>query len=349
MTQIKGLGTRKLTPEDSDFIPIQEESGVTRHISRGDFLQGVGTGQSAWTGVSTSQILAINSKTIVTASNQMTLTLPSGLLGEIEIFNLSNNRIGINLDGGKYRGVGYSSSQIQLSGLNTYTRLIWINSSIGWYPITGDLELIGNYPSGMRFWLEGGSLSDRSGNNYSVTPINASSPPNKALGLDNKFVLRWNGSATQELQVTPFLAGTTSATLYAVYSVASNNHYGIVRTANLEDFWYFNQNNAGYFGVFRSSRFEAYPLNMPSFGNALVSIHANTTQQEIIVNNSARGIQTSTYSPGDRFRIGVNNRNFNGDIALILVYPYFINKTSQEHQLILSSIKSFYPSLPFTL
>lgn len=349
MTQIKSLGTRKFIPEDGDLIPIQEESGITRHIAREDFLQGVGAGQSAWAKVNTSQLLAINSKVIVTASNQITLALPNGLLGEIEIFNLSSARIGINLDSGKYRGVSYSSSQIQLSGLNTYTRLIWLDNNNGWYPIAGDLELIGNYPSGMRFWLEGGSLSDRSGNNYGVTPINASSPPNKVLGLDNKFVLRWNGSATQELQVTPFLAGTTSATLYAVYTVASNNNYSIVRTANLDDFWYFNQNNAGYLGVFRSSRFEAYPLNMPASGHALVSIHANTTQQEVVVNNSARGVQNSNYSAGDRFRIGANNRAFNGDIALLLVYPYFINRTSQEHQSIITAIKSFYPSLPFTL
>lgn len=41
---IKDLGTEKTTPDDSDFIPIQETGGVTRHITRGNLLAGFSPG-----------------------------------------------------------------------------------------------------------------------------------------------------------------------------------------------------------------------------------------------------------------------------------------------------------------
>lgn len=202
----------------------------------------------------------------------------------------------------------------------------------------------------MAFWLEGGSLLDRSGNNRHLTPLNPSTPPTKATGIDNKQILRWNGTGTQELQTNPFLAGTTGATLYCVFTVSGNTNYGLVRTqSGIDDFWRFVNNSAGYFGVFRNIRYEAYPLNMPVSGSHLVSVHSNGTNYEVIQNTVSKGVQSSSYVPGNVFRVGVNNLPFNGDIALILVYPYHINKTSQEHTNIITAIKQFYPSLPFTI
>jgi hypothetical protein len=348
MTQIKNLGTRKFTPDNSDLIPLQQSNGITRHIAREDLLQGVFTSTGGWISINSNYTAQINTRLIVNATSPITITLPSGLLGEIEIYNNSSSRISINLSGGRYRGILYNSSQLQLAGINSYIRLLWLDSTNGWLPLSGELEAIGNYPTGMRLWLESANLSDRSGNNNNASPINANTPPVRAIGLDNRFVFRWNGTGTQELSIPAFMAGTTSATVYCVYTVNSTQ-YNLIRTANLDDYWRFSSNGAGYFGVFRSARFEGYPLNMPSNGNVLVSIHASSTQQEIIVNNSARGVQSSTYSTGDRFRIATNDRLFNGDIALILVYPSFIDKASTTHQSIISAIKSSYPSLPFTL
>ncbi|MBW4689597.1 MAG: hypothetical protein KME40_32025 [Komarekiella atlantica HA4396-MV6] len=41
--QIKDLGTEKTVPENTDIIPIQESNGTTKHITRGNFLSGIGS------------------------------------------------------------------------------------------------------------------------------------------------------------------------------------------------------------------------------------------------------------------------------------------------------------------
>ena len=84
---------------------------------------------------------------------------------------------------------------------------------------------------------------------------------------------------------------------------------------------------------------------MPTTGNHLLSIHADSSSYEVLLNNVSEGAQSPGFSPGDRFIIGANDKPFNGDIALILVYPFFINKTSTEHTSIVNSIKTVYPSL----
>jgi hypothetical protein len=39
--QFNSLGTEKLIPENTDIIPIQEASGMTRHIKRVNFISGI--------------------------------------------------------------------------------------------------------------------------------------------------------------------------------------------------------------------------------------------------------------------------------------------------------------------
>lgn len=215
------------------------------------------------------------------------------------------------------------------------------------------LETIKNYigvPSQVTYeympesllWLEG-SLTDQSGNNRNASPVGANSP-SVVTGLNSKPALRWNGSGNQELQVSPFLSGTTDATLYCVFTVSANTNYNLVRTANLDDYWRFTSNGAGYLGVFRSGRFEGFPSAMPSSGSHLISIHADGTNYEVLLNNQSIGSTSSSYSPGDRFRIGTNDKAFNGDISLLMVYP-FVSPSSSEHQNQVLAIKQNYPSL----
>ncbi|MEH2146251.1 hypothetical protein [Nostoc sp.] len=201
-----------------------------------------------------------------------------------------------------------------------------------------------SYPTGMTLWLEGGSLIDKSGNNRNATPIGDNAPL-PATGLDSKQVLRWNGSGNQELQVTPFLSNATAATLYCVYTVAENvANYNLVRTANLDDYWKFVQ-GPGYFGTFRSSRLETYPSSMPLTGSHLLSVHSSASSYEVTVDTVSKGVQPGAYSPGDRFRIGVNNCVFTGDIALLLVYPQYIQAGSEIDLNVRKKVKLTYPSL----
>ncbi|MEH2138582.1 hypothetical protein [Nostoc sp.] len=219
-------------------------------------------------------------------------------------------------------------------------------------PIVSGLESVQevystDYPSGMALYLDNGSLLDKSGNDRNATPLNTNSPAT-AIGLDGKQVLRWNGTGTQELQVSPFLQTAIGATLYCVCSLNGDSNYNLARTANLDDYWKFVDGSIGYFGTFKSSRFEGYPSSMPNIGNHLISIHASDTTYEVVVDRISKGVQPSSFLPGDRFRIGVNNRVFSGDIALMLVYSEYIQPGTSKDVAVKNSIKSNYPSLPFS-
>jgi hypothetical protein len=201
-----------------------------------------------------------------------------------------------------------------------------------------------NYPSGMKLWIEGGSLIDKSGNSNNASSVIGTNPT-AMVGLDGKNVLRWDGSGSQELQILPFLTDATEATVYVVFTNSANNNYNLIRTKNIDDYWRFSNDGNGYIGTFLSGRVNAYPSEMPSEGSHLISIHAKDNSYEVLINNLGKGVQDLNFDPGDRFRIATNDKNFNGDIALILVYPSWIDKSSAQHQSIIAVIKSNYASL----
>jgi hypothetical protein len=201
-----------------------------------------------------------------------------------------------------------------------------------------------NYLSGMKLWIEGGSLVDKSGNANNATSVSGTNPT-VIVGLDGKNVLRWDGSGNQELQISPFLSEATEATVYVVFTNSANNNYNLIRTKNLDDYWRFLNDGNGYIGTFLSERVNTYPSGMPLDGSHLISIHAKANSYEVLLDNIGKGIQDLNFDAGDRFRIGTNDKNFNGDIALILVYDSWVDKESQSHEDIIAAIKSNYPSL----
>ncbi|MEJ1938245.1 hypothetical protein WDZ92_49255, partial [Nostoc sp. NIES-2111] len=246
-----------------------------------------------------------------------------------------------------YNGIVYQSSNLVLQGVNKYFRLIYVDDSIGWYPLATELDSIGVFAGGSSLLLEG-SLSDTSGNNRTISLIGDS--PTVITGLDGKSTLRFSGASVQELSVNPFLSSTSGATLYIVFTPNNDAQYNLIKTANIDDYWRFSGNGSGYFGTFRNSRFEGYPSSMPSSGSHLISIHATGSNYEVIQNNSTKGLRTdSSYTPGDRFRIAADDKRYTGDISLLLVYPFYISPTSSNHSTNIQTIKSKFPSLPFTL
>lgn len=334
-------------PTLDDYLLMQSASDDSfRKILIGNLPS---SGNASWAVSSNDYTFQSSGKLILNLTNEKTVTLPVVSFGEIELFNISGSaKAFINLQGKKYNSANYQTTNLVIQGANKYVRLIYLNDSIGWYPLVGQLNSFVTYPSGMSLRLDDGSLLDKSGNNNNASPVGANSP-SVATGLDSKQVLRWNGAGNQELQINPFLSGTSEATLYCVFTVSANTNYNLIRTANIDDYWRFTNNGAGYFGTFQSSRIEAYPLGMPSSGSHLVSIHASANSYEVILDNVSKGVQSRSYSAGDRFRIGTNDKAFNGDIALILVYPQYIDKASTTHINCVQTIKSSYPSLPFTI
>ncbi|MBD2360046.1 hypothetical protein H6G36_02330 [Anabaena minutissima FACHB-250] len=334
------------SPTINDLLLFQS---VTDGTYRKSLLSQLPGAVNDWQIVNSNFTTEINKKVFNTSTGNITLTLPIVSSGEIEIFNLNaSSKIFVNLQGKKYRGANYNTANLVCQGASKYVRLVYLDDSNGWYPIFNQLDSSGVYPSGMGLWLENGELTDKSGNSRNATPVGANSP-SVAVGIDSKNVLRWSGAGNQELQVSPFLSGTTGATLYCVFTVSANTNYNLVRTANIDDYWRFTSGGNGYIGTFRNARIENYPAAMPSSGSHLISIHANSAGYEAILDNVSKGLRAETYNSGDRFRIGTNDKAFNGDIALILVYPTWIDKTSYTHTSCVEAIKQFYPSLPFTL
>ncbi|MBD2416085.1 hypothetical protein FACHB389_35510 [Nostoc calcicola FACHB-389] len=281
-------------------------------------------------------------------SGNITVTVPVIQPGEVGIINItciSNAyRVYLNFSGEKFKGFTTVSNPYIQSAYKS-TELIYLDSSNGWIEIDNNLvTYLAPYRTGMRLWLEGGSLLDKSGNGNNATAVTSGSTPAVVVGIDNRQVLRWAGSGTQELQISPFLSGTTGATLYCVFTVNANTNYNLIRTANLDDYWRLASNGNGYIGTFLSARRTDYPASMPSSGHHLVSIHTNSTTYEVLLDNLSKSSVSVAYSPGDRFRIGTNDKAFNGDIAALLVYPYY-SKTSTEHLDIVNTIKNNYPSL----
>lgn len=336
-------------PLPSDLILFESTTDETYRkasISQLPFSSG---GGGSWQIINANYTASTGDKILNTATADITLTLPLVSVGEIEIFNLnSSSKIFINLQGKKYNSGTYQTANLVCQGSNKSVKLVYINETLGWYPIYNQLDTAGLYPQGMALWIEGGSLTDKSSNGRNASPVGANSPAT-VTGVDGKQVFRWAGTSNQELQVTPFLTGTSGATLYCVFTVSANTNYNLIKTANIDDYWRLSSNSDGYIGTFRNTRISNYPSGMPSSGSHLVSIHANSSGYEVILDNVSKGLRSETYSAGDRFRVGTNDKAFNGDIALILVYPYWINKTSYDHTSCVQAIKQFYPSLPFII
>jgi hypothetical protein len=332
-------------PLNDDLFLFQ--NSVDKTYRKGLFSDIVGSSAN-WAVVTSSYTAKNGDKIFINSSNQITLNLSNISKGELEVFNNSPSNVSINLGANKYKSAIFLATSLFLKPQN-YVKLVFINATIGLHPVVGELADITVPPPGMSLWIEG-SLVDKSSNNRTISPVGTLSP-SIAVGLDNKNVLRWSGAGNQELQVTPFLTGTTGATVYVVYTVNSPTvNYNLIRTSNVDDYWRFSGDTHGYIGTFRNNRGNQYPLSMPNTGSHLISIHATGTNYEVILDKVSKGMDIgTTYTPGDRFRIVTNDKAFAGDVSLILVYPTFIDKASTNHNSILQTIKNNYPSLPFTL
>lgn len=196
-----------------------------------------------------------------------------------------------------------------------------------------------------------GSLNDESGYSNIVTPTPNQQNPVQVLGLDARPALSLvtNSTELSIANVPTLLAASTGATLYAVYSNSnSNGVQDLVRTNGGDPWWRFT-NGDGYFGVFRNSRAENYPLGMPLSGNFLVSIHSRSSDYEIFINGQSRGVIGGSWFQGDRFIVCPQGRWCTCNFSLLLVVPFWVDKNSLFHQQKLAAIKGRFPSLPFTL
>lgn len=195
-----------------------------------------------------------------------------------------------------------------------------------------------------------GSLNDVSGYSNTVTPTSGQQNPVQVVGLDNNPVLAFQSNINEiSIPTLPSKLTQDGATIYIVYSNFNNPVEELVRTSSVDSWWRFSFNGHGYFGILRNQRAEQYPQNMPQTGNYLVSIHSRSSDYEVFINNQTKGVVSGSYWGGDRFIICPQGRVCNCSLALLLVVPFWVDKTSFYHQRKLTTIKAKFPSLPFTL
>lgn len=351
--QIK-LYPEKVFKDNNDDLLLQDASGYKK-IKVGTLTPNISNANN-WVSVNGSLSVLNENKLLVNPSSSgidVVLPLNPSIGQEIEILSRNANRVNINLNGRFLESSALAEAPF-LRGSARRTRLVYSDNNEGWIRVEGNLLAKFSYPSGMLLWLDDGSLNDKSGNSRNATALSGGSIPSSAIGLDEKPVLRYNAANNLETQITPFLSGQSGATLYCVFTPNNSNNYNLIRTSNIDDYWRFTNDSNGYFGTFLNTRQNGYPTLMPATGNHLISIHSSSTTYEILQNNLSRGVRTSAansagFNPGTIFRIATNDRAYNGDIALILVYPGAIAPSSTQHQNIVRAIKNNYPSLPFTV
>lgn len=195
-----------------------------------------------------------------------------------------------------------------------------------------------------------GSLSDSSGYSNLVTPTPGQQNPVQVIGLDNNPSLALQSNLTElSIPTLPSKLIENGATLYLVYSNFNSPVEGLINTSGADNWWRFSLNGHGYFGIFRNQRTEQYPQNMPVTGNYFVSIHSRASDYEVFVNNQSKGVVAGSYWGGDRFIICPQGRACNCSLALLLVVPFWVDKTSFFHQRKVEAIKGKFPSLPFSI
>jgi hypothetical protein len=197
-----------------------------------------------------------------------------------------------------------------------------------------------------------GSLNDESGYSNVVTPLAGQSNPTQILGLDNRPALALINHQTQlsVSNIPSLLAGSAGATLYIVYSVSVlNGCENLIATNAADNWWRWGQDGNGYISVFRSTRLEMYPPNMPASGNFFVSIHSRSSDYELILNGETKGVVGGNWFGGDRFQICPPGKGCTCNLSLLLVVPFWVDKNSLFHKQKLTAIKGRFPSLPFTV
>lgn len=201
-----------------------------------------------------------------------------------------------------------------------------------------------------------GSTSDASGNNNNAVNT-GTNYPTQVTGLDNQPALNFIFGNSQlrcpNLQAS--LANSQGTTVYAVFQPLNNEFCLCEHTAGnqFDNWWRWASNGRSYMGIFRSTRLESlFSVTVGMW--QCWSIHSRNSDYEVIINKASQGVQVSGVNSvsggfwqGNDFYISPNWRYMLGNLALLIVVPYWVDKASLFHQAKMAAIKGRFPSLPF--
>ncbi|MCC5597968.1 LamG domain-containing protein [Nostoc favosum] len=126
------------TPTMNDLLLFQSSANQAYYKSQFSQLSIA----SKWTSINTSYAASNYNKLVINTSASITITLPIVSVGEIEIFNINSSTVYINTQGKAYSNGIHDATHLRIKTTNTHVRLVYLNDSIGWYPIVGGLSVI---------------------------------------------------------------------------------------------------------------------------------------------------------------------------------------------------------------
>ena len=190
---------------------------------------------------------------------------------------------------------------------------------------------------GLKLWLKGDgklqtrtsgsdtfvtSWRDSNGSNYALTQSTEGNQPKLVTGFNNKPMVYFNG--TTYLDNATILTGanfaTSSTSIFIVYGLNGTQiNYGILMNSNIGSWWCYN-GGAGYFGLFTTPRFEAYPATMPTTGNHLIAITAGANYN-VTLDGTDLGSQAYSWNLGSTLTLGKTDTiGLDGYVAEMLIY-----------------------------
>jgi len=166
-----------------------------------------------------------------------------------------------------------------------------------------------------------GTWTDHSGLGHDATQATADNKPHYKTGIINgNAVLRFDG--TNDTMTLGDLSAhfATAATVFVVASACSQyNLYTTHSNGDADIYW--NTSGTGYFGPFRTGRYEGWPAVVPTTGNHLWVVKSVTGVggYEVIIDNISKGVQNATHAAGTAHGLSENKR-LTGDIAEVILY-----------------------------
>lgn len=204
--------------------------------------------------------------------------------------------------------------------------------------------------SGMRLWLRG-STQDQSGNGFHGSISSISGAQGVSIipsGLDGYPEMQFNDKS--EIVFPFFMSGATAATLYMIYNQtnSTNEVFDIARTSgNLHRMRHQYATVAeSYWGLFKGTRANNYPLDIPQMGAHLATFHSGSEYYEGTFDGISKGKLPADFSTGDQFVLGryFDIGSYLGRLSEIIVYNQIFATNSPEHLQNLAYLRTKYPS-----
>lgn len=187
--------------------------------------------------------------------------------------------------------------------------------------------------SGLQVWLKEDGLSgadgdpistwtDSSGQGHHFTQATSGFRPIFKTGiLNGHHCARFDGT-DDRLEGGDLSAVFPSAATLFVVAAINDTEYSVYSTRQLNGYWRYSGDGAGYQEVFRIGRLTAHPATMPTTGNHYFTIRSDASAWQMWKDGVAETAQSASYGGGDGHQVGreAGGGPLNGDVFEVIIY-----------------------------